>query len=314
MGKLHDLVKFRNYLIDSSDKLSLDSFLQSKIEFLTKTKSLFPEQLDYINKKVDDFLEIDIQSKKAIAEIDDKVTLLNKEIDEMARLMFDNEEYRNTFDEKNVQGLNFQKELILSAELESWVESEIMHHCDWHYPALQINPRCKKWIDLMVAGDPLYLTHFNINIVKDIIKTYPSLYQTRLRLYEIINRDLSKLPQGQFGFVLCWDNFNYISLDKFEKYLREVWSLLRPGGHFIFSYSNCDLDGTALRAEYRACSYASLRWLTTLSNEIGYEIIETHDDETGDAFNTHVSWAELRKPGILKTVKAHQSIAEILTK
>ena len=75
----------------------------------------------------------------------------------------------------------------------------------------------------MVAGDPLYLTHSNIVIVKDMIKEYPELYQNRLRLYEIVDRDFSKLPQAQFGFVLCWDNFNHLSLDKIEKYIREVW-------------------------------------------------------------------------------------------
>jgi SAM-dependent methyltransferase len=48
---------------------------------------------------------------------------------------------------------------------------------------------------------------------------------------------------AQFGIVLCWDNFNHLSLDKIEKYIREVWKLLRPGGCFIFNYNNCDFEG-----------------------------------------------------------------------
>jgi SAM-dependent methyltransferase len=192
--------------------------------------------------------------------------------------------------------------------------SKITQYSDWHYPALQINPRSKKWIDPMVAGDPLYLTHSNISIVNDMIKEYPELYQNRLRLYEIVDRDFSKLPMAQFGFVLCWDNFNHLSLDKIEKYIREVWKLLHPGGHFIFSYSNCDLEGPALRAECHAGSYASASWLTTLLNAIGYEITALHNDETGDAFNTHISWADIKKPGDLKTVKVAQAMAQLIAK
>jgi SAM-dependent methyltransferase len=119
---------------------------------------------------------------------------------------------------------------------------------------------------------------------------------------------------AQFGFVLCWDNFNHLSLDKIEKYIREVWKLLRPGGSFIFNYNNCDLEGPAYRVECHAGSYASAIWLTKLLNAIGYEITALHDDETGDAFNTHISWVEIKKPGVLKTVKAAQAMAQIIVK
>jgi hypothetical protein len=49
-------------------------------------------------------------------------------------------------------------------------------------------------------------------------------------------------------------------------------------------------------------------------NEIGYEITALYDDETGDVFNTHISWANIKKPGNLKTVKAAQAMAQIITK
>jgi SAM-dependent methyltransferase len=166
----------------------------------------------------------------------------------------------------------------------------------------------------MVAADPLYLTHCNIDLVKEIIKSYPDLYQNRLRLYEIIDRDFSKLPQAQFSFVLCWDYFNYLSSIFVEKYIKNVYHLLRPGGRFMFSYTNCDLAGSALRAESWACAYASSRWLKKLCDEIGYEICDLNDFDTGDAFNTNVSVAILKKPGNLATLKAAQAMAQIITK
>lgn len=311
MGKLHDLVEFKNHLLDQLDYLSLDKSIQDKIESLEKTKRIFPPQDDFCTKTINDFLLIKQQSQKVIYNIVNKISVLDLEIDSVAASLFDNHEYQNNFHEHQIQEPEFKNSLILSAELESAIISKITQYSDWHYPALQINPRNKKWIDPMVASDPLYLTHYNLDIVKEIIKPYPNLYQNRLRLYETMDRDFSKLPQAQFSFVLCWDYFNYLSPVFVEKYIRDVHRLLRPGGCFMFSYTNCDLIGSALRAESWACAYASARWLRKMCLEIGYEIDDLVDHETGDAFNTHVSWAILKKSGILNTVKAAQAMAEI---
>lgn len=314
MGKLYDLVEFRNYLIDQSDHLSLDESIQGKIESLEKTKRIFPSQDDFCNKTINVFLSIKQQNQKVMENIVNKISMLDLEIDSVATSLFDNDEYRNNFNEWQIQGPEFINNLIVSTELESAIISKITEYSDWHYPALQINPRNKKWIDSMVAADPLYLTHCNLTIVKEIIKSYPDLYQNRLRLYEIIDRDFSKLPQTQFSFVLCWDYFNYLSPDYVEKYIREVYNLLRPGGRFMFSYTNCDLAGSALRAESWACSYASARWIKKLCDKFGYESSDLKDFATGDAFNTHVSWAIFKKPGELVTVKRSQPMGQILSK
>ena len=309
MSKLYDLIKFRNYLLDNLDNFNLNSSIEYKIESVNKTKNIFPEHSEYLDEKINDYLKVLTESKKIIDEINTKISQINIEIDNTADLKFDNEEYRNQFSENHIY-----RNIPLSIELQSWIESKITRHSDWHYPALQITPRSKKWIDSMVAADPLYLTHISIPTIMDLIKDYPELYQRRLRIYAIEDRNFSILPQGQFSFVLCWDTFNYLSIDKIEQYLKEVFQLLRSGGHFIFSYNNCDLPGPALAAEVNAASFVTARWLVKLSYKVGYEIIESHDVETGDAFTTHVSWIEVKKPGNLRTVKAAQAIAQIIVK
>ena len=314
MGKLYNLVEFRNYLVDQIDHLSLKKSIEDRIEVLEKTKRIFPQYTDYCDRTIKDYLLLEQQSQETINSIREQISELDLEIDDMSVAMFDNDEYRSKFHENQIQGPEFNNNLILSAESENAIISKITEYSDWHYPALQINPRNKKWIDSMVAADPLYLAHCNLTLVKEIIKPYPDLYQNRLRLYEIVDRNFSKLPQAQFSFVLCWDYFNYLSLVFVEKYIREVYCLLRPGGHFMFSYTNCDLAGPALRAESLACAYTSSRWLKKLCIEIGYEISDLKDFDTGDAFNTHVSLAILKKPGNLTTVKAAQAMAEIINK
>jgi hypothetical protein len=311
MGKLYDLVKLRNTLVDKIDSLSLGPDIQDKIQILNSivNQNKTVDDIDLIENFKDDFDRLVIENQKIINGLNTTVNIINQDIDHYALKLFDNDAYREKFKEELIQQLPYP-----SPEIENWVVSKITQYSDWHYPALQINPRSKKWIDPMVASDPLYLTHTNIAMVKDMIKEYPELYQNRLRLYEIVDRNFSKLPMAQFGFVLCWDNFNHLSLDKIEKYIREVWKLLRPGGSFIFNYNNCDFESPAYRAECHAGSYASASWLTKLLNAIGYEITALHDDETGDAFNTHISWIEIKKPGDLKTVKAAQAIAQIIAK
>lgn len=312
MAKLYDLVKFRNYLMDQIDHLSLEKPIQDKVETLGKIKKIFPQHADFFDLTIEDYLSIGQQNQTVIKSIHEEISRLDSEIDILSTSMFNNDEYRDTMSESKIQGEQFANNLIISAELEAEIISKITEYSNLCYPALQINPRNKKWIDPMVASDPLYLTHYNINLVKELINPYPELYQNRLRLYEITDRDFSKLPQAQFSLVLCWDYLNYLSIEKVETYIRRAWNLLRPGGCFIFSYSNCDLAGTSLRAESWACAYASSRWLKRLSNEIGYEISELKDLETGDAFNTHVSLAIVKKPGKLTTVKAAQAMAQII--
>ena len=310
MGKLYDLVKLRNTLVDKMDSLSLTPDIQGKIQILNSivNQNKTVDDVDLIENFKDDFDRLVIENQKIINSLNTTVDIINQDIDNCALELFD-DAYCRTFSEEFIKQI-----LSITPEIESWIKSKITQYSDWHYPALQINPRSKKWIDPMVAGDPLYLTHNNIAMVKDIIKEYPTVYQGRLRLYQIIDRDFSTLPQGQFGFVLCWDNFNYLSLDKIEKYIKEVWKLLRPGGGFIFSYNNCDIESIALKIEKQSGSYASANWLNKLFNEIGYDIIAMRDDKTDDTFNTHVSWIEVKKPGVLTTIKAHQAMAQITVK
>lgn len=321
MRKLYDLVKFRNDLESKLQNLDLTFSIEGVIEILNILKSsnkhdIYTSSLDEF---VDDYKNLKTESKIILERIRNRIAELNFNIDKIAKELFDNDDFKNLMTEELIcQKLNIDK------NLESDIVSKITFYCDWHYPTLQINPREQKWIDYMVAGDPLYLTSHNptdfkekpehLGVIKELIQGYPDLYQQRLRLYSIENRDYSVLPQNQFGFVLCWDNFNYLSHDKIEKYLKEIFGLLRPGGVLLFSYTNCDIDTMSFRAESRAAGYTTRRSIEAKVLEIGYEIIEFKDNPIDDAFTTHISWAELKKPGILKTVKAHQSMAQIISK
>ena len=193
----------------------------------------------------------------------------------------------------------------------------------------------------MVGCDPLYLTsHFvstlwelapdmgqdkhdslsehletfearEIYNLKEMITDYPLVYQRRLRLYSIKDRDFRILPREQFGFILCWDNFDYLTYDIIKQYVQEVFKMLRPGGVFMFSYTNCELIESADKVDSWNASCCFSSWLSELFLEIGYELIAFYDERIEGEKPSYISWTEIRKPGELKTIKYHQSMGEI---
>lgn len=312
MGKLYDLVKFKNDILKSSDGLSVADCIYEKIQIVeqTKEKNIKINNIELLDGIINQYTDLIAQNNKILENLGIIISQLDDDIDSIATELFSDDEYKKAFCEEAINA----KTLHPTKEVDAHVKSKIHYYGNWQYPALYINPREKSWIDSLVACDPLYLSSIDVTSINELISGYPEIYQRRLRIYQIENRDYSKLPQEQFSLVFCWDTFNYLSFDKVERYIRQVFNLLRPGGGFIFSYSNCDLEEVAFRAECRATAYSTYKLVANLLTEIGYEIVQSHDIKTEDAFNTHISWIEAKKPGILTTIKAHQAIAQIIAK
>jgi hypothetical protein len=309
MTKFSELVKFRNDLIASIEHLQLDSVVNEKIAELTKVKKLNPNiDNNQIDSYMQEFSQLIDANKKIIDKVRQEVLSITLEIDQLANSLFNTDEQRDTFTLSRANQL-----LELSDEQTEYITNRIGSYCDWLYPSLIVYPREKKWLlSTVVSSDPLYLIqHESVNL-RTLIEDFSEVYQNRLRCYDINNFD--KLPQGQFRFVLLWDFLNYISFDQFEFYLSTMFKLIRPGGSFMFSYNNSDLEGPAKISELKGSSYANARIVESLARQSGFEIIKFEDLATGDALITHVSWVELHKPGTLSTVKAHQALAKIITK
>jgi len=185
------------------------------------------------------------------------------------------------------------------------VRGKLQMYTDWHYPALEIGCRDGEWTKYMVAADPLYIVDYYQEFLDSAASQFHEQYQNRLRRYLCADGDFSALPQGQFGFVFCWNLLNYRSLDTVKEYLKNVLQLLRPGGVFMFSYNDGDRPAGAAMAENYYMSYIPRPLLIPLCESLGYEIIVQRTRDLS------LSWIELKKPGVLKTVKAHQVLGEI---
>ena len=309
MDKLTDLVRYRNELANIINSLNLRNAINKKIILLKQVQG--NNAVAYNVKQIDNnYKQLIIDNDSNINQLNELIMLINTDIDTLATTLFSDRELLTT---------NARFDLPFDLDIRSLVKTKIKQYCDWHYPGLQISCNKKEWIDCMVTSDPLYLTDSAedravIIQLTNLISEYPLQYQNRLRLYSVTGHDFSALPKSQFSIIVCWDFLNYIELASIAEYMRQMFTLLRAGGVFMFSYNNCDIVESASLAAGNGMSWATARAIKQLCNDIGYEVIAFEDHETSDAHITHVSWCEIRKPGKLTSIKAHQVAGKILEK
>jgi SAM-dependent methyltransferase len=198
--------------------------------------------------------------------------------------------------------------MTLSDKLKQMIIDRLQFYTTWKYPALEIGCRDGEWAQYLVAADPLYVTDHYRDFLESTVKNFTPEYQQRLRQYLVKDYNFDALPQNQFAFVFCWNFLNYRSLDTIKEYLKAVRNLLRPGGVFMFSYNNGDRHEQAGYAEGFWMSYMPKSMLVPMCESVGFEVVCTTDVRNE---GTAVSWIEVKKPGTLQTVKAHQVLGEI---
>lgn len=234
----------------------------------------------------------------------DTIDKIDHEIGLIARKMLgENYDLEIKFD--IVENIRKGRNMHMNDDVRSLVQQRLKNYTDWRFPALEIGCRDGEWTKFMVAADPLYLVDIDREFLESAIKDFPEAYQGRIRTYVAKDWDLSMLPQGQFGFIFCWNYLNYRGLESFKEYIKSAMRLLRPGGTFMFSYNNGELVAGAGHAENYFMTYIPKSMLVSLIYSLGFEIIDTKDYEPA------VSWVEIRKPGELNTIKASQTLGKI---
>lgn len=310
MNKLYDLVNFRIELVKYLKSCQENNSVQQKFNQLNNFKFNNPSiKLPNLDIVLEEYQDLISKEEKILELLKNSIVDIETNINEVGDNL-DNF-YKEKFTEDNT---NILTSSLSDIEIESIVESTITKFNSHLYPSLQINPKEKKWIDCMIGSDPLYLASHNYEKLINLIQDYPKLYQNRLRLYKILNINFSILPQNQFGFVLCWDTFYYLSHEKVEQYIQKIFKLLRPGGILMFNYNNSDLKECAEYVEYGNYAHMSFSLLKKIINKFDFELINHYDLETKDNKYRYLSWIEIKKPGELQTIKTSQAIAQILSK
>ena len=269
---------------------------------------------DYLDSTLDHYreikrsLRIPLDNRKSVLDfVDSQINEMTK--DYMARGYMINGLYAT-----NVADAQTEREdrpLPMREETISEVISRIGQYADWRYPGLEIGPGDGIWTPNLVACDPLYVVDIHQEFLDSTRSKFNQEYQQRIRTYHIDrfathDHDLSQLPIGQFGFVFAWNVFNYFPLENLKEYLQEIHRALRPGGVCMFSYNDGENPVSVEYAENGWMSYMPKTLLISMcENLLNFEVLHVLDRED------NISWIELRKPGTLTTVKAHQALGEI---
>ena len=309
---LYDLVTLREQLINTVkvDPVvkNLEALLFDLNNIKYKAENTSAENTEYVNNIILHYERILTELQQPVIDLKIKINEINKEINTITHKLF-----AGNYDiEKPVSDINFvrnNRRIKIAGQFSDnenhVIKQRILLRTSWQYPALEIGCRDGDWTQELVAADPLYITDQYREFLDFTQNRFEDSYKNRLRRYQIVDHNLSMLPQGQFGFVFSWGYFNYVSFDTMTQYLKQIFNLLRAGGSFMFTYNDGDTPSGAGMAETFAQTYIPKSLLIPLCESLGFSIVEAQQ------YSSNISWLEIKKPGQLETIKAHQVLGEI---
>jgi len=305
---LYDLVAYRHRLIQALQVGGATDKLLELQNNISNVKNQIPvlsdENKEYLNSLVDHYTQVIELTQKPALEFSQHLEKVNNEISKITHQLFAN---NYELEEKNgdAEFTRNHRRIYINEDVEDIIKQRILLHTSWRYPALEIGCKDGQWTQFLVAADPLYIMDRHSEFLESTSSKFTPEYQRRLRVYPLINHNLSVLPKDQFAFVFSWGYFNYVSMDTMTQYLKQIFTLLRPGGSFMFSYNDGDTPAGAGMAENFSQTYMPKSMLIPLAESIGFSVDGQFD------YEPNVSWLELKHPGELHTVKSHQVMGEI---
>lgn len=315
--RLSELVKTRNFLQELSTS-AIKTVTEQLDGKLNRIRSLplhldYQEDLDHLLDQVD---KIEYQLDYIEETIPKMIGKINQELQELTKDFYARGYMINGFYGTNSTDVATEREarlLPIEQELYSEVLVKIRGYTDWRYPALEIGPGDGQWTEHLVAADPLYIIDVHKEFIDSTLNKFGFEYRNRIRAYQTgmhvgkSDTDLSELPKDQFGFIFAWNVFDYFPLEHIKAFLSQCFDMLRPGGVMMFSYNNCDVPQCAEYVQQGFRSWMPEQLLLATCQSYGFEIISSVSKEM-------INWVEIKRPGILKTVKAHQVMGEIISR
>lgn len=311
--KLSDLVAYRNQL----KKMSVPPIQQTADMELNKILHLTSTQQIQLGNVSEQLLNKHNDIKNAFSNFDSVIDDLKIQINELigtSEKPWFQESYR-LYEEEMVHEtaeytLNRRPEI--TTETHEFYRTRISRYTDWHYPAMIIRPGREMFINDMVACDPLYLVDEKYELLEPAVSMHNEVYQRRLRKYIINERQddeiLSKLPNGQFGLILAYNYFNFRPFEIIKKYLKEIYGKLKPGGHLLMTFNDCDHEKGVMLVEQHFCCYTPGYLVFELAHSLGFETTFSWNNDGPS------TWVEFKKPGELTSLRGGQALAKILPK
>jgi SAM-dependent methyltransferase len=204
------------------------------------------------------------------------------------------------------------RRISISEEARDYLAGRIRLFTDWRCAGMVINPGRELWIADLVALDPLYLVGTHRDLLDPAVNLFREEYQRRLRCY-VIEEDfdrevLANLPDGQIGFCLVYNFFNYKPFEMVRKYLTEIHKKLRPGGRICMTINDCDRAGGVELCEKNYMCFTPAAMILGVAEAIGYQLSHVYHVDAA------CTWIEMSKPGTQSSLRGGQTLAKIISR
>jgi hypothetical protein len=311
--KLSEIMAFKN-LLDAMTPLPVVASLSSALNPLLNVVSENPHKIQSLNEQLtNEYKNIFGFLRDFENTIEQIKTALQDKIEQNNNLYFEQslKNYNESLDCETVESI-LDRKLPVYKEVVDKLITRIRDYNSWQYAALIIRPGREDWIHELVACDPLYLVDINDELLEPARLRFNDQYQRRLRTYcvnETVNSGMfDQLPNGQFGFCLIYNFFNYKPMEIINSYLTELYHKLKPGGTAAFTFNNCDRAEGIELFEKHFMSYTPENNITALCETIGYEIKNVF------RLDHSCTWIEIVRPGQLTSLRGGQSLAKVVYK
>jgi hypothetical protein len=310
---LSNIVRYLNHL----DTLSVKDAMAASVAEVTKITHTVQHSQVQIKDLAADLISIQEDLTTSLSQYEEKLKQLREGVQ---TLIEQNEpEYFAESTTRYQEGMRsdtpdwiVKRTRELDANTKHLLRDRLSSYSNWQYPGMVIRPVQSPGLESLVAFDPLYLVDTHEDLLAPVRLLFTSEYQRRLRYYvieEYTSTDIFvNLPQKQFGFVYAFYYFDFKPLEIIQKYLDEVFLLLRSGGTFLFSFNDCDQWRAVGSAEHHFHCYTPGRLILQHARNIGYEIVHVHSDLSG------TTWVEVKNPGVLDSIRGAQALAKVSEK
>lgn len=191
----------------------------------------------------------------------------------------------------------------LSMKAKDFIISEIQSKSDWQFAAVDLNPVDGEFTKMMVANDPLYVIYRDENHKEIVGNQFNEFYGTRrLRAYT----DITELPDNQLGLAYCFNMFELMPLDPIKEFCKTLLQKMRPGGTFIFSYTDCSQRATIEMLPYEGRAYNTKEVMKGTLFSLGWDILST------DSIEQIFSYMIVKRPGELGSIKLNTPSVDIV--
>lgn len=283
--------------------LDINSDLQVQQSYYQDQKRFFKDASDHedLCNTIQEMLDLKVQHDKLLEKINNKasyllrneeVKILRRDYDTFAAVTPDLELVKNRIN-------NLDQEFI------KVLKREIGNYSDWRWAGIELNPSNGFLTRSFVACDPLYLYTGNVIDKEEVQSKFNKFFGEKRIMF---NDSLLHLPQSQLGLAVAVNSYEFWPIDPIKTEMQKVYNLLSPGGHFIFTYNDCEqLSSLDLCAnDYRAYNTKTL--MTNLVQMFGFKIIKQ-----ADVCNGAHSYMVVKKPGILTSQKLSSPLVKVET-